>query len=198
MASGMEFNPLKEFDRYQQPNPYQDPSRGILENVTADEEGAVSSTQQKLLQNLSGPESLIGRSIHLTSVAQMEEGDPTPNACCVIGKDKNPMGEAKKQQAYQPAYNPGYGFYQGPGAGYSGYSSTIGGFGGYATPSYGGQSFGGQSYGGQSFGGNPYGSNPYGGQSFGGARQQSYGGQSFGGNPYQGGQSFGGQTSFGG
>jgi len=68
MASGAEYNPLKEFDRYMQPNPYQDPTRGVLENVTADDEGAVSSTQQKLLQNLSGPESLIGRSIHLTSV----------------------------------------------------------------------------------------------------------------------------------
>jgi len=42
-------------------------------------------------------------------------GFARPDACCVIGKDKNPLGEPAKPKAQpvQPAYNPGYGYYGG-------------------------------------------------------------------------------------
>jgi len=42
-------------------------------------------------------------------------GFARPDACCVVGKDVNPLGEPAKPKAQpvQPAYNPGYGYYGG-------------------------------------------------------------------------------------
>ena len=45
-ATGKEFNPLTEFDKYGRPNPFQDPTRGRIDSCTfeidADDENAVS------------------------------------------------------------------------------------------------------------------------------------------------------------
>lgn len=64
---------------------------------------------------MSGDETIIGKSIHLTNIPMLLSGYAKPDACCVIGKDKNPLGEPAKPvaQPVQPAYNPGYGYYGG-------------------------------------------------------------------------------------
>lgn len=64
MNAGKEFNPLAEIDENGHQNPYQDPSRGRLDLVTVDPKGGVrDATQEKVLINLSGFYSVIGRSI---------------------------------------------------------------------------------------------------------------------------------------
>ena len=49
MASGPEFNPLKEVSRRGELNPFQDPTRGRFLIMQADAEGKISNTQDKLL-----------------------------------------------------------------------------------------------------------------------------------------------------
>ena len=78
MASGAEFNPLREVNRYGEQNPYQDPRRGRFDVIQADAEGKISSTQEKLMQNLGGDDSIIGRSIHLTNIPLLLSGYPRP------------------------------------------------------------------------------------------------------------------------
>lgn len=60
---GDEFNPLFETDKYGNPNPYQDPSRGTIADITAEDipDGMLAPTD--LLQNLTGKDGLLGRSI---------------------------------------------------------------------------------------------------------------------------------------
>jgi hypothetical protein len=127
LNSGPEFNPLQEVNRYNVPNPYQDPTRGRIVEVTADENGSVVQDMREYLGNLSGHESIAGRSIHLTPVGALD-----PVACCAIGDDKDPYAVEKKAyvapQPVTPAYNPGYGFYRGPAAQTSsGYGQQYGG-----------------------------------------------------------------------
>lgn len=86
---GDEFNNLREINKYG-PNPYQDPTRGRI--AAFDETDYPTGTDQstppsELLQNLEGDESIIGRSVTMTTT------DATPSdsfACCVIGIDTPP------------------------------------------------------------------------------------------------------------
>ena len=68
-ATGPEFNPLAEFI-YGQPNPYADPSRGTINDVTvAAADASVTSqefSQSKFMQNLGGKNSIIGKSIKMS------------------------------------------------------------------------------------------------------------------------------------
>lgn len=76
-GGGIEFNPLHEADEYGNPNPYQDPTRGRFDLVKTDASGAADAMQEELLQNLSGHNSLLGRS--LTVALRFEvTPDPTP------------------------------------------------------------------------------------------------------------------------
>jgi len=84
---GDEFNPLKEM-KYGVPNPYQDMTRGRISDATSDAAGDVSVWQKVFLQNLSGKESLIGKSITLMQV--VPDGDDLAVDCCVIGEDALP------------------------------------------------------------------------------------------------------------
>mmetsp|Transcript_3027 Transcript_3027/g.3550 ORF Transcript_3027/g.3550 Transcript_3027/m.3550 type:complete len:440 (+) Transcript_3027:282-1601(+) len=135
LNSGPEFNPMLEVNRYNEPNPFQDPTRGRIDDFTSDETGALSYNMKEYLGNLSGHESIVGRSIHLTV-----KGEPNPVACCTIGDDKDPYVSAKKKEYVQPqttspAYAPGYGFYSAPGT-----TPAYAAFGGIPTqqPNYGG------------------------------------------------------------
>ena len=73
---GDEFNPLHEVDSYGNANPYQDPTRGRFELVKTDEAGAADEMQESILQNLSGHNSLMGRS--LTVDLRFEVTTPAP------------------------------------------------------------------------------------------------------------------------
>ena len=84
---GDEFNPLSEVNKYGQVNPYQDPTRGRFADITTDTTGnyaEADSDYDHLLQNLSGKDSLIGRSITLTNEAT------GASQCCVIARDVIP------------------------------------------------------------------------------------------------------------
>ena len=121
---GEEFRPLQEKDKYGQNNPYQDPARGRLPAQKSDANGAIaSSTTNNVLLNLSGDNSIIGRSIVIYNNAKDANGNrtsSTPMGCCIIGYDKNPNGTT-----YYPSY--GHGNYGGYGHGYSSYpESTYG------------------------------------------------------------------------
>jgi len=82
-STGDEFNPLFETDKWGNPNPYQDPSRGRLDFPYADEEPT------ELMQNLSGHNSILGRSITLTD----DDDEDSVVGCCVIALDMAPMAE---------------------------------------------------------------------------------------------------------
>lgn len=104
---GSEFNPLKEVKKGIA-NPYQDPARGRIDDITATVDGTFSGAQDKLLQNLAGPDSLIGRSLLLSTTVTEVDPDAGVNiereetrACCVIALDDAPES---MQQQQQPAY----------------------------------------------------------------------------------------------
>ena len=90
--TGPEFNPLFETDKYGNPNKFQDPSRGRIPNIPPSEmipgsspaEFASTLLVSKVLQNLEGTDSLIGRSITLF------DAHDDRVACCVIGRDMDP------------------------------------------------------------------------------------------------------------
>ena len=84
---GNEFNPLKEV-KLGVENPYADKTRGRINPFTSDDTGAASIMQKTLLQNLSGKESLIGKSLSLFKV--VEGMDDELIDCCVIGEDELP------------------------------------------------------------------------------------------------------------
>ena len=79
---GNEFNPLKEV-KYGIENPYSDKTRGRILGLTSDDTGAASLRQKILLQNLSGKESLVGKSLSLFKVVA-DMADELID-CCVIG-----------------------------------------------------------------------------------------------------------------
>ena len=88
-VAGDEFNPLAEFDKNGQPNPYQDPSRGRFQEITSADDGTASIDSAKfLLQNIIGKDGINGRSLKLTEVA--EDGTETVVSCCIIGRDEIP------------------------------------------------------------------------------------------------------------
>ena len=111
--TGDEFNPLFETDKYGNPNPFQDPSRGRLTLPVSDASGDITlDGSTTVMQNLAGEDSLIGRSLTLKSA------DGTPIGCCVIARDMAPEVEAPPapepthhhHQQYYPSYY--YGHYQ--------------------------------------------------------------------------------------
>ena len=94
-----EFNPLKETDVYGRPNPYQNFSRGRLDSLTVEMDSGVTDVIQNfLLQNLSEPDSIIGKSIsmYLIPLADVVEVKLTGStftaieACCTIALDETP------------------------------------------------------------------------------------------------------------
>ena len=94
--TGPIFNPLAEFVWWDQVlNPFADPSRGTIADVTVveadkDDDGTYTWTQQKFLQNLGGKNSIIGKSIKM-NLAQMDQGGSDAVDCCVIGEDEPPQ-----------------------------------------------------------------------------------------------------------
>ena len=108
---GSIFNPLDD------PDTDEVESRGTIPNYTtvnivaADVE---TFTEKKFLQNLSGKNSIVGRSIVVTDIS-----GPTILACCVIGLDSNPdlaTDDDHDDHSYTPHYH-GYGL-SGYGGGY--------------------------------------------------------------------------------
>ena len=89
------FNPLEEKDAEGNPVMFQDPSRGTLAGFTSNEDGAANNEignwpiQFDFMQNLSGENSIVGRSIYVFAII---EETPTVIDCCSIVVDKPPMG----------------------------------------------------------------------------------------------------------
>lgn len=111
--TGDEFNPLRETDKMGRANPYQDKTRGrlamyqlIKTGTGVVGSGAAAVINKNVLINLSGPDSVMGRSI----VAFLDNGSATTpythagnqemasstelaaeaHGCCVIGYDTPP------------------------------------------------------------------------------------------------------------
>lgn len=91
---GEEFNPYKE-EWNGQANPHADPTRGKIDGFTTDATGAFTLNQAKLLQNLSGKDSIVGKSIELFQV--VTDGDDISLGCCVIGQDVTPAHLVKAE-----------------------------------------------------------------------------------------------------
>ena len=85
---GTEFNPLKEVNKYGVANPYQDPSRGRISDINTDENGDVTFFESNILQNLTGKEGVLGRSLTISS--KVDEVI-TLIDCCTIGIDITPL-----------------------------------------------------------------------------------------------------------
>ena len=133
---GDEYNPLTEKDKLDRPNPYQDPTRGRLANVTVDASGVATDLVQKgILLNLSGYGSIMGRS--MTLFATDSDGAPTGSAlgCCVIGVDAKPTPTSSTDHHHH-----GYGYQRYPAySGYGGYGGSSyghGPYGGYGRQSH--------------------------------------------------------------
>ena len=140
---GDEFNPLAEII-YGVKNPYQDPSRGTIENQTltdpVDPATTMTWTQAKFMQNLAGKNSIIGKSIVVGRSAAMTPDMFTTVGCCVIGDAAPPVhpndnanGAYTHQHHHAPAtHHGGHGGHQ------VGYGSPIkpqyGQYGGYQAP----------------------------------------------------------------
>ena len=60
---------------------------GEIDPITADADGNATLTQQSFLQNLEGPQSLLGRSITLVKKPVLIEEKDKVIACCNIGRD---------------------------------------------------------------------------------------------------------------
>ena len=77
-------------DEYEQRNPFIDPQRGRIINVQSNEgTGVIDGIYYNFLQNLSGYESIIGRSI---SVYSCKQGDYCRlQGCCVVATDNAPF-----------------------------------------------------------------------------------------------------------
>ena len=78
---------MTEFDQYGELNPFQDPSRGRLPHLFTDDTGAGTLAEDNILHNLSGPESIMGRSIILFSSDDLV----TPITCCNISREAPPV-----------------------------------------------------------------------------------------------------------
>ena len=92
--AGEEFNPLKEVWNGTA-NPHADQSRGKIDSCITESAGTCSIFQKSLLQNLSGKDSLVGKSLHLMR-------DDLTLACCVIGLDEVPEHLRKQEPTYRP------------------------------------------------------------------------------------------------
>ena len=123
---GDQWNPLIERDSLDRVLPYQDLTRGEINSITTDTNGAIDNqTQSVLLQNLSGYNSIIGRSVAIYDTDTNGNFGSTPIGCCVIGYSANPNGDDDDHHHhhhhshghYPSGYNNGYGH------GYSGSSS---------------------------------------------------------------------------
>ena len=153
--TGPEFNPLAEFI-YGQPNPYADPSRGTINDVTiaADSISVTSQdfTQDKFMQNLGGKNSIIGKAIKVSTTRENSStmmDETVVIGCCVIGQADAPAAPAPAAPVTPPAtptypthgHYPGYGQYNGgyrrPAYGANRYGGYHGGYHGGYTPSYG-------------------------------------------------------------
>ena len=110
-----EFNPLEEKDMEGNVAMFQDPSRGRLAGFTTNEDGAANNDignwpmQFDFMQNLSGENSILGRSIYLVEVTRDEDSgeivDKNAIQCCPIVVDKAPMGYTDPvKPAPQPYY----------------------------------------------------------------------------------------------
>jgi len=116
-ATGPEYRPLAEVDKYGGPNPYQVPARGRIPQQTADATGAITDVLTRdILLNLSGHDSIIGRSIVVSDLSvNPTTGDrlvPNPIGCCIIGIDESPMMPSTPKY---PAYGHGHGYGHGYG-----------------------------------------------------------------------------------
>merc|ERR1711862_246393 len=96
---GDEFNPLKEVKMGVE-NPYADKTRGRIVGLATDGTGAASLMQKTLLQNLSGKESIIGKSLSLFKVVENMNDELID--CCVIGEDALPEHLAPKPHVHAP------------------------------------------------------------------------------------------------
>jgi len=93
MATGGEYWPLEEKNPYTgESNPYQDPARGRISNITSDGDGNYTGMEQNVLHNMGGPQAIIGRSISLFVGEEMDA-----RACCVIGQDHSPAEMAQME-----------------------------------------------------------------------------------------------------
>ena len=86
-AGGLEFNPLTEVDKNGRVNPYQDPARGRIDDITADDTGLAVFLQKDLLQNIDGKEGILGR---LLTISSKINDVVTTVDCCIIGLDEIP------------------------------------------------------------------------------------------------------------
>lgn len=104
---GAEFNPLAEFVQYGTPNPHQDPTRGRLDGFESDSYGDGSFQQAKLLQNLGGKDSIIGKMIIMVQVKDESDSYDTDTVidCCVIGQAPAPEGTPPAPTYHQPHQN---------------------------------------------------------------------------------------------
>ena len=84
MATGSEFNPLAEIDKYGNPNPFQDPSRGTIADIVGDDTSDLTVAPTFVLQNMTGKDGILGRAITLMDM------DNAIAACCVIAVDETP------------------------------------------------------------------------------------------------------------
>ena len=93
--TGLEFNPLEEIDNYGIRNPYQDPSRGRIDNLQAPETATTISAEPTfVLQNMLGKDGILGRAITVQDIVTQ-----TNIACCVIAIDDTPT-QFKPEPSY--------------------------------------------------------------------------------------------------
>ena len=127
---GKVWNPLSELDSLGRVNPYQDPTRGNIDCVDTDGDGNITnSIQKEVLQNLSGHDSIIGRSV--TVFQKDSDGnipDADPLGCCVIGYDAQPAASAVAPTHHH------HSSYQQPSYGHGSYGH--GSYGSYGRSSY--------------------------------------------------------------
>ena len=90
---GREFRPLEERNKKGRLNPFQDPERGRIPDQVTDSFGNISDLFiPNVLLNLSGKNSIIGKSIAFKDLVVNAAGVPSivTQGCCVIGYDKPP------------------------------------------------------------------------------------------------------------
>lgn len=97
IANTWEFNPLKATDRFGESYRFQDPFRGGLNTFCPNAAGdsPLLSSQNHLLQNLAGHNSILGKSISFYRVTDDGNGNFDPSdfdtnvliGCCTIAMD---------------------------------------------------------------------------------------------------------------
>ena len=101
-GTGDEFNPLIEIYKGEA-NPQQDFSRGRIETFETSENGIAVFEQKKLLQNLSGSDALIGKSLTLYDADEYTASPDMaqPLACCIIGQNIDPKLNQEQLEEWQ-------------------------------------------------------------------------------------------------